>query len=70
VVETVAAREGVDPIDLETPLYETVDPDALDALVGAPTPAERQQLLHVVFEYHGYEVRVSADGDVSVSRPV
>lgn len=67
MVEAVAAHEGVDPVDLKAPLYETIDPDALDALVGPTTPDDRRALRHVVFEYHGYEVRVTAAGDVSVS---
>ncbi|AGB39397.1 HalOD1 output domain-containing protein [Natronococcus occultus] len=36
VVEAVADAEGVDPTDLETPLYEAIDGAALDRLF-APT---------------------------------
>lgn len=58
VVEEVAAREGVQPTDLD-PLYGVVDPDALDSLFrnGSGT---------VTFEYHGYEVIAGSDGHVAL----
>lgn len=67
VVETVADAEGIDPTELD-PLYETIDPDSLDELfqdrlrrVDAPATAGA-----VTFAYHGYEVRVTAGGRVSL----
>lgn len=47
VIEAVAAREGVAPTDIDEPLYEVIDPDALDNLFTDTTG-------RVVFEYHGY----------------
>lgn len=35
IIETVAVCEGVDPVDLQTPLYEAVDTEALDAMFAA-----------------------------------
>lgn len=68
VVEAVADAEGVDPLDLE-PLSTAVDVDALESLfrpqltVGSvPDPQSE-----VRFEYHGYEVRFSAIGRVTLS---
>lgn len=61
VVATVAEREGVQPAELDSPLYEAIDPDALDALV--PGLAENGR---VKFGYLGYEVLVTGDGDVVV----
>ena len=59
VVEAVAAREGVDPKDLPSPLYESVNPDALDALFrGSPG--------QVTFEYLGYRVVVGSSGEVDL----
>jgi hypothetical protein len=57
VLETVAAREGVTTTDLTTPLYEVVDPEALDALFTAGVG-------HVVFPYYGYRITVYGDGRV------
>lgn len=63
IVETVAVREGVDPVDLQPPLYETIDTEALDALFAAADGEVRS--LVVEFTYCGHEVRVTPD-DVAV----
>ncbi|WP_225741159.1 HalOD1 output domain-containing protein [Halorussus halophilus] len=63
VVETVAAAEGVDTIDLP-PLYEWIDPDALDEFVADEADDPRR----VRFDYAGYEVTVEGDGAVSVEK--
>lgn len=60
VLEAVAAVEGCEPTDLETPLYECVDPEALDALVASPLQGE------VRFSYHGHELVVDGRGNVAV----
>jgi len=67
VIEAVADRESVDPIELD-PLYRAIDPDALDTIFrmqlrpnsGAPTG-------EIQFEYHGYKVRVTAAGRVELT---
>ena len=64
VVEAVAAIEGCDPLLLEPPLYQAVDPDALDSLFPdrqQPTGAGR-----VSFTYLGHDVVVYDDGSVTV----
>lgn len=61
VLEAVAAREGVDPVDLPEPLYESVDPDALDEFFR-----ESSSNCSVAFDYLGYRVTAYADGDVVV----
>lgn len=63
--EAVADYEGVDPVDLTPPLYEVVDPDALDQIF-ATTPTTGRMEGRVTFSYNGYEVTVCGDGDVSV----
>lgn len=63
VVDAVAGAEGVDPLDLEDPLYEVVDPDALDALFQSESAAVEG---HVEFRYYGYEVTVTGSGHVSL----
>lgn len=67
VVETVAAVRGVDPMELD-PLYEVVDPQALDRLV-APRPPRRTGDCTVVFTYFDHEVTVRSPGIVRV-RPL
>jgi len=68
VVETVADAEGVDPLDLE-PLSRVVDTEALDALFGPQLTigSVPQPVSEISFEYHGYEVCVSAVGTVSLT---
>jgi len=63
VVERVAAESNRDALELP-PLYDAVDPDALDALVEGLSEGE------VEFCYAGYEVSVNSDGAVAaIERP-
>jgi hypothetical protein len=63
VVEAVAEAAGTSPTDLADPLYEAVDPDALDRLfeTGDDTTGGR-----VEFSYADYRVTVTVDDDVYV----
>ena len=65
IVETVATEEGVDPVDLDEPLYAAIDPDALDRLFRS-APAGSGIAGRVTFTYAGYDVTVQATGDVRV----
>ncbi|MFB6207533.1 MAG: HalOD1 output domain-containing protein [Haloglomus sp.] len=58
VVETVASHEGIAPNEFSTPLYEVIDPEALDALVEG-CESRGTGPLEVAFEYQEYEVRVT-----------
>lgn len=69
IVETVAAREGVDPMDLDEPLFAAIDPDALDALLQRGETRSTMSPIQLTFVYHGYEVTVTSDGAVEVSEP-
>lgn len=60
VIETIAEREGVDPVDLREPLYEVIDPEALDAIVQSGD-------VRVTFDYHGYSISVSQTDGVEVT---
>jgi hypothetical protein len=62
VVSAVAAHDGVDETDLP-PLYDAVDPDALDALLGS-VRTDGPDEASVSFEYAGHTVVVSDDGTV------
>ena len=66
VVEAVAAEKGVDPLALEPPLYDVLDPEALDALYGSPV--DSGATLRVRFSYAGCTVVVDAEGRIDVER--
>lgn len=66
VVERVAAAEDVDPVDIPVPLFDVIDPDALDSLFTSTTPRSNDGG-QISFTYFGYHVTVSSDGDVSVA---
>lgn len=68
VIEEVADREGVDPTALETPLYDCIDPDALDAVFQRGRNGPGAASGRVEFEYHGYRVVVEPSGRVQVER--
>ncbi len=58
VVSSVAAHKGVDEVALP-PLYEALDPDALDALFTTAGGRVR-------FDYAGCTVEYASDGGVDV----
>lgn len=60
VVEEIARATGGDPVDL-APLYETVDPDALDALCEIGFDG------HLTFQHAGCWVIVDGEGEVRAS---
>ncbi|ADB59062.1 hypothetical protein Htur_0161 [Haloterrigena turkmenica DSM 5511] len=62
VITAVAALTGNRPVDLE-PLYEVVDPDALDSLIdhARRTDAGTHELW---FAYAGYGIGVRSDGRI------
>jgi len=61
VVTAVAKAADTDPVELP-PLYEYIDPDALDKLVGDATRFEG----YITFDYDGYSVTTYADGEIVV----
>lgn len=68
VVAAVADANGVDPLDLDTPLYEVIDPDALDALFQPQaTGLPRTGTAQVTFSMAGCEVVVNSTGQVTVT---
>jgi hypothetical protein len=66
VLKRVADAENVEPSDLEEPLFETIDGDALESLFQSLENGPTRQEGEVRFPYYGYEVVVSAEGDVDV----
>lgn len=65
IVEKVAARRGVDPTSLTAPLFDVVDPDALNRLVASSSGEESG--VEITFSYAGYEVTVAATGAVTLA---
>ena len=61
VIRAVAIVNDVDPVELDVPLFESVDPDALDRLFESPAEA-----LSTTFHYHGHDVAVQTDMTVVV----
>jgi hypothetical protein len=62
IVSAVARREGVEPTELDTRLYDAIDPDALSSLVeNAPESG-----VTIGFDYVGYRVTVVADEELHV----
>ncbi|WP_049928981.1 HalOD1 output domain-containing protein [Halopiger goleimassiliensis] len=64
VITAVAALSGTRPVDLP-PLYEAVDPDALDSLIAHArrTDAGTHELW---FSYDGFDVSVRSDGRIRI----
>ena len=63
VIETIAEATASDPIDLP-PLYDFVDPDALNALFGSGANCT---LTHVEFHYGNYDVSITYNGELEIS---
>lgn len=64
VVAEVAALEGVEPTELDRPLQDVVDVDALECLVASAEGDSDSTDLAVTFSYRGYEVTVDGTGRV------
>lgn len=68
VIDTIAQATGTEPGVLE-PLFETLDPDALDAVFDVDGGSPSSAAGRIAFRYEGWDVRVHADGRVVVSQP-
>lgn len=60
IVEEIAAREGVKPTDLDSVLYDNIDPDAIDSLFAGGADGR------LCFTAFGYAVTVDTEGGVTV----
>ncbi|MFC4437395.1 MULTISPECIES: HalOD1 output domain-containing protein [Natrialbaceae] len=71
VITAVAEREGVEPTEIEPPkydaLYEVVNPEALDSLFAPRENGAHRATGHVEFDYCGYHIVVTSDGEVEVT---
>ncbi|NHN57616.1 MULTISPECIES: HalOD1 output domain-containing protein [Halorussus] len=67
IVSKVSHRENVDPVELQPPLNEVVDLDALDALFASRNGrTTRDADGHVEFTYEGYRIWVESDGVIDI----
>lgn len=64
VIEAVAAATNHDPTDM-SPLYDHIDPDALDLLMTSQA-ADRANAITVAFIYENVAVRIDSRGWVAV----
>lgn len=60
IIEALAAVENRDALSMNPPLYEAVDPDAIDSLLDTDDTVEVQ------FEYNGHTVTANSDGSISI----
>lgn len=61
VVQAVSTVADEDPLDIE-PLYDVVDPDALDTLFTQSQYYHGPPNGSIQFEYHSYTVVIKANG--------
>ncbi|NHN49761.1 hypothetical protein G9464_20220 [Halostella sp. JP-L12] len=66
VVWAVADAKGVDPMDIDVPLYDSVDPDALERLFGEDSPQFDARL---TFTLADCDVVIRGDRTVVVRPP-
>ncbi|MDJ1433492.1 HalOD1 output domain-containing protein [Halostagnicola sp. A-GB9-2] len=71
VINAIAEKEGVDTTAIEPPeyepLYEVLNPEALDALFAPREDGAPRANGRVEFAYCGYQVTVTSNGKVVVS---
>lgn len=65
VVVAVSAIANRSPTEL-TPLYRTLDTDALDQLTGRHARTQASRAVQLTFEYEGYTVTVHGDHEIQV----
>lgn len=68
VVAAVADARDEDPLELP-PLYDVIDPDALDQLFNREVAGGRTGPGRVIFILAGCEVVVHSDGEVDATAP-
>lgn len=66
VIRRVAALEGVDPVALNPPLSEMINPRALDTLFPPDSDKEQQSIESLTFTYCGYTITISGDREVTI----
>lgn len=70
IVEKVAQREGIDPVDVNPTLHDVVDIDSINAFSTDVKQRQRGRYPSVEFMYHGYAISVYGDGTIRVRDPL
>ena len=69
VVSDVAATLGKQPEELQTSLYDVIDPEAVERVFGGAGDTHPSLSGHISFEYIGCRVTVYSTGEVEVLSP-
>lgn len=67
ILREIADREGVDPLELETPLYEVIGADVLESLTVDAAHRRDNSFPPIDFVYYGYTVKIDSEGDIVIS---
>ncbi|WP_435074505.1 HalOD1 output domain-containing protein [Halorubrum sp. HHNYT27] len=67
VIQGISEAEGVDEESID-PLFNTIDPDALDQIFRNLSNGPNRTGGKVEFTHEGYDVTVWADGGVSIEK--
>ncbi|NGM68833.1 hypothetical protein G6M89_07385 [Natronolimnobius sp. AArcel1] len=67
IVDALADATDTDPLELD-PLYNVIDPEALDQIVNSD--CDQIDQLSVQFVYNGHNVQVQGDGSIAVDGTV
>lgn len=65
VIETIAAHADRDAVDVE-PLYNTIDPDGLDAIVRSNHKRAVENSAVVQFQHTDHHIAIYSDGVLTV----
>ena len=66
VIRAVAIVTNMPPMDFD-PLFETIDPDALNQLFNGPNSDSPQDASGVAFRFNDYTVQVDATGTIEIT---
>lgn len=61
ILLAVAEKKGIDPLELTPPLYEVLDPEAIDKLLS-----DSSTMMDIHFEYNGFRIEVQSDFSITV----
>ena len=62
VIQAIPDCEGVSPLDISPPLFDAIDPDALDRVYADGRPGVTTE-----FQYAGFRVTVRPSGRIELS---
>ena len=69
IIDAVAALTNTEPADFG-PLYEVIDPEALDQVFAStPTRTRSQSTSQLNFSLHDCAVTVASDGQIDIQLP-